>query len=390
MTAYVLGCIAIGFAIAFPLTATLVRLGHRVGALDSAGAAGHVKELRRVPNIGGIAIFWGAVGPLAIALLALTFAPDLVFRLAPPAAAFRDRLHDATPTFWAIAIGAAILHLLGLVDDRRALGPWLKLLVQLGVAAIVCAFFDVRLLSVLGKWFAWGGAASVAITVLWIVTITNAMNFIDNMDGLSGGLGMIAALVLMTATIVNEQWFVAASFALLAGSLAGFLAFNKPPARIFMGDGGSLVIGFLLATLVARTTFVDTEDPSFALGTAWYGVFMPIAALAIPLYDIVVVSAIRIAQGRSPFVGGQEHFSHRLVRLGLSRPQAVWVLWLLGATTGISGIVLGSLQPWQAILVGLQSVFVLIVIAVLERAVHAPRAGSGDSTPAAGEETRRG
>ena len=148
------------------------------------------------------------------------------------------------------------------------------------------------------------------------------------MDGLSGGLGAIASLVLMTATVVNEQWFVAATLALLAGSLFGFLVYNRPPARIFMGDGGSLAIGFLLATLVCRTTFVDTKDASFALGSAWYGVFMPVAVLAIPLYDIVTVSAIRMAQGRSPFVASEQHFSHRLVRLGLSRPQAVGVLWM--------------------------------------------------------------
>ncbi len=382
---YVLVCFALAFAVACPLTALLVRLGHRAGALDSAGAAGHAKQLRKVPNIGGIAIFWGVIGPIVVVLGLLTLAPEFVFRIAPPAEQFAGRLHDALPTFAAIVVGAFVLHVLGLVDDRRAIGPWLKLLVQLTVAAVVATFFDVRLLSVLAKWYVWGGAASVVITVVWIVTVTNAMNFIDNMDGLSGGLGMIAALVLMTATLVNGQWFIAASFALVAGSLGGFLVFNRPPAKIFMGDGGSLVIGFLLATLVARTTFVDTADASFALGTAWYGVFMPVAALAIPLYDIVVVSAIRIANGKSPFVGGEEHFSHRLVRLGLSRPQAVGVLCMLGAVTGISGIVLGSLQPWQAILVGMQTVFVLVVVAVLERAVHAPANARRD-----GGDTRRG
>lgn len=321
---------------------------------------------------------WGALGPLILGLLALELAPDSVFRLVPPARAFAERLSDSLPTFWAIVAGAIALHVLGLVDDRRALGPILKLAIQLAIAVAVVTLFDVRLLSVLGKWYAWGGAASVTLTVAWIVVITNAMNFVDNMDGLAGGLGMIAALVLMVATIVNGQWFVAASFALLAGSLWGFLVFNRPPARIFMGDGGSLPLGFLLATLVARTTFVDTEDTTFALGSAWYGVFMPVAALAIPLYDIVAVSAVRIAKGKSPFVGGDEHFSHRLVRLGLTRTQAVHVLWMLAAMTGVSGIVLGSLRPWQAVLVGMQTVFALVILATLERAVHAARGREGD------------
>jgi UDP-GlcNAc:undecaprenyl-phosphate GlcNAc-1-phosphate transferase len=374
MTPFVLACIALGFAIACPVTALLVRLGHRVGALDSAGSAGHAKVLRRIPNIGGIAITWGFALPLLFALVTLSLRPDELFRLVPPAAAFSERLASQLPTAWAILGGAIVLHVLGLIDDRKALGPILKLGIQVGVAALVSVFFDVRLLALLESWWGVPGAvASVVVTVLWIVLITNAMNFLDNMDGLSGGLGAIAALLLMTATIVNQQWFIAAQMALLAGALGGFLVYNRPPARIFMGDGGSLVIGFLLATLTARTTFVDTADPTFALGSAWYGVFMPIVVLAIPIYDIVTVSAIRIAQGKSPFVGDHQHFSHRLVRLGLSKPRAVAVLWMLGAVTGIGGVVLGTLKPWQAALVGGQTLLVLIVIATLERAVHAKR-----------------
>jgi UDP-GlcNAc:undecaprenyl-phosphate GlcNAc-1-phosphate transferase len=371
---YVLACLFVGFAIACPLTGQLVRWGHRVGALDSAGSAGHVKTLRKVPNIGGIGITWGFALPMLLGLTAFSLAPDTVLRMVPAAGPFLERIREGLPATWAIVACALVLHVLGLVDDRRALGPFLKLSVQVGAALVVAWLFDVRLLAALDDWFGGAGrVASIAITVGWIVLVTNAMNFLDNMDGLSGGLGAIAALVLMIATIVNEQWFIAAQLGLLAGALVGFLVWNRPPARIFMGDGGSLVVGFLLAVLVARTTFVDTEDPEFALGTAWYGVFMPLAVLAIPIYDIVVVSAIRIRQGKSPFVGDHQHFSHRLVKLGLSRPRAVAILWMLGAITGIGGIVLGTLAPWQAVLVGVQTLLVLVVIGILESAVHAAR-----------------
>jgi UDP-GlcNAc:undecaprenyl-phosphate GlcNAc-1-phosphate transferase len=384
----VLACLAIGFAITWPFTALLVRLGHRVGALDSPGAAGHAKTLRTVPNIGGVAIFWGVAAPLGTALLALLAVPESVYGLVPAARPFAERLHDSLPTGLAILGGALVLHLVGLVDDRRALGAMPKLVVQVAVALAVVVLFDVRLLAVLDKWLIGGAVLSIALTVAWIVLVTNAMNFIDNMDGLSAGLGAIAATVLMVATIMNGQWFIAATLALLAGALAGFLVYNRPPARIFMGDGGSLVIGFLLATLTARTTFVDTEDPSFALGTAWYGVFMPVVVLAIPLYDIVTVSAIRIAQGKSPFVGDQQHFSHRLVRIGLSRPRAVAILCLLGAVTGISGIFLGTLRPWQAILVGFQTLLVLAVIALLERAVLSAQGRGAAGGPGSGDARR--
>ena len=153
--------------------------------------------------------------------------------------------------------------------------------------------------------------------------------------------------------------------------------FNFPPARIFMGDGGSLVVGFILAVATARTVYIDPSQPDYPLGTAWYGVLMPVVVLAIPIYDFTSVTFVRIRQGKSPFVGDQQHFSHRLVQRGLSRRGAVVVIWCLAAVTGISGIALGTLLPWQAALVGVQTLLVLLVLAIFEyasrRAGDAPR-----------------
>jgi UDP-GlcNAc:undecaprenyl-phosphate GlcNAc-1-phosphate transferase len=373
----VLACLVLSLAISLPVTALLVRAGHRLGALDSPGSPGHVKTLRKVPNIGGIAIVAGAVGPLLVASLLARFAPDLVVRLVPAAEAFRPRFQDsATAGIW-IAVGALVLHAVGLFDDRRALGALGKFLPQLAVALGTALLADVRLFSFLDDFGPAGHAASVAITVVWIVAIVNALNFTDNMDGLAGGLAVIAALVMVAATVLGKQWFVASAFAMMGGATIGFLAFNRPPARIFMGDGGSLPLGFLLASFVARTTFVDVEKPDYALGTAWYGTLMPLLVLAIPIYDLVAVTAVRLWQGRSPLVGGEEHFSHRLVRLGLSRPEAVGVILMLAAVLGISGIFLGSLAPWQAVLVGVQAVLVLTTIATLEYAVHGKKRDGG-------------
>ncbi len=172
----------------------------------------------------------------------------------------------------------------------------------------------------------------------------------------------------MAAAIVNHQWFIAAMLAALVGALVGFLVFNFPPARVFMGDGGSLVVGFLLAALTVRTTFYDPTQVETAFGTAWYGLFMPLVVLAIPLYDFATVTVIRLRQGKSPFVGDLQHFSHRLVERGLSRRGAVLVIWGLTAVTGIGGVSLGSLAPWQAALVGVQTFLVLMVIALFEHA----------------------
>jgi UDP-GlcNAc:undecaprenyl-phosphate GlcNAc-1-phosphate transferase len=262
--------------------------------------------------------------------------------------------------------GMTALHITGLLDDRKALGTTPKFLVQIAVAAMMTMWFDVRLLTLLDNHPPLGHAASIVITVLWIVAVTNAINFMDNMDGLAGGVSAIAATLFMIATILNAQWFIAGTLALLIGSLVGFLVFNYPPAKVFMGDGGSLVVGFVLAILTARTTYFDPNDPDFALGGGWYGVFMPLIVLAIPLYDFLSVTLIRIGHGKSPFVGDQQHFSHRLVQRGLSKRAAVLVIWAATAVTGIGGIALGSLRGWQAILVGVQTVAMLLIIWLME------------------------
>jgi len=381
----VLALLVVGLVISLPVTAVLVRLGRRLGALDSAGSEGHRKQsLRDVPNVGGIAIFAAVALPIVVGVVMLqlvdadTWARWLpaLEPLLPRLLAGGDGARSSVATALALVGCMAALHVIGLVDDRRGVGAGPKLLVQAAAAAVMTLWFDVRLLEVLGT------VPSVAITIIWIIVVTNAINFMDNMDGLAGGVAAIAAGLFMIATIVNHQWFIAGVLALLAGALAGFLVFNFPPARIFMGDAGSLVVGFLLAVLTARTTFWDPTNTEFALGSGWYAVFMPIVVLAIPLYDLTVVTLIRLKQGKSPLVGDQQHFSHRLVQRGLSSRGAVVVIWGATAVTGIGGISMGRLEPWQAILVGVQTLLVLMVIALLE---HASRRSVG---PGAGDSDR--
>jgi len=367
----VLLLIPVGLAISLPLTAWLVRLGHRASLLDSAGAAGHVKELRRIPNIGGISIFLAVAVPMAVGLLAIHLIDEATWqRFVPSLVQHLPRIKESTPTALAMLGCMTLLHIMGLIDDRRSLGPWAKFGIQFAVAAIIVIphRFDVRLFTFIDHRLPLGELPSIIITVLWIVAITNAINFMDNMDGLAAGVSAIAAMLFMIATMLIAQWFIAGTLALLIGGLIGFLMFNFPPAKIFMGDGGSLVIGFLLAILTARTTYYDPSQPDYALGGGWYGVFMPVIVLAIPLYDFTVVSLIRLRQGKSPFVGDQQHFSHRLVQRRLSKRGAVIVIWGATAVSGIGGISLGSLKAWQAILVGIQTLLVLMIIALLEHA----------------------
>lgn len=360
---------AIGLLISLPATALLIRAGHRLNALDTPGTGGHAKVLRRVPNIGGIAIALAVLLPLAL-FLGLWYAlgaAEIALRI-PAVAPFLERIGESAPTGVALVAALLVLHLLGLRDDRRALGWRPKLAVQLACAAVMAFFFDVRLLTFLDALLPFGSIPSSLIAMLWIVVVCNAINFLDNMDGLAGGVAAISAALFMAAAILNDQWFIAATLGLLVGGLAGFLLFNFPPAKIFMGDGGSLVVGFLLGVLTARTTFFDPAHPERALGGGWYAVFMPLIVLAVPIYDFTSVVIIRSLQGRSPFVGDQQHFSHRLVERGFSRRGAVLFIWTVALVTGLGGIMLGRLEAWQAILVGVQTLLLLAMLAGLEYA----------------------
>ncbi len=364
-----LSLLLIALFLSLPLTGYLTHAGRRWGQMDAPdipGSGGRKNHAHATPNTGGIAIFVGVALPLAAMFGATWLIPQDSWRSLGPLAAVAEHipgLRQQTPAGLGVLLALGVMHVLGLVDDRKRLGPFLKLGVQVGVACFLAVFCDVRVLHLLEEpWGVAGLMASVGISVLWMVVITNAMNFLDNMDGLTGGVAAIIASLFLGATLINGQWFIAAMAALMVGSLVGFLVYNFPPAKVFMGDGGSLVVGLLLAIISIRTTYLTGDGQSH-----WHALLMPLILLAVPLYDFTSVTLIRLAQGRSPFVGDQSHFSHRLVRKGLSRRTAVLVIWLCTLATGLSGVMLGSLTPWQALLAGGQTLAVLAVLAMLER-----------------------
>ena len=361
MTLLCVALVFIALAISLPGAWLACRVGGRLGALDTSGVPGQVKtDARRVPNIGGVAIFWAISLPMIVGLVAVNLLAGRDDLSLVPAALTEHLpgIVERTPVALGLLGSLALLHVLGLIDDRRPMGPWVKLAVM-AIPAVAIPVLDdgTRLLTLLGS-----PVLSIALTALWLLVITNAMNFMDNMDGLLAGVAGVAGAAFMTAALIQGQWFVAAMLGLLIGACLGFLVFNFPPARLFMGDGGSLVIGFLLAFLTVRTTYYEAGTEA----GAWYGLFMPLCVLAVPIYDFVSVVTIRLAQGRNPFVGDLQHFSHRLARRGLSPRGTIVVVYGATAVTGISGIALGSLKPWQASLVGTQTLLILIVLAVFE------------------------
>ena len=361
---------ALSFAVAWVGTLAMRRLAQRFGFVDRPG---HRKvHVAATPLGGGVAIFLGFALPLLLGVLIvprLPPAPGSAMANATAAGRYVADLQGGVVRQTPMALGllGAMLatHLLGLLDDRRAMGPFAKLFAQLAIGAAFVTLFDVRALTFLDSRLPLGRLPSIALTVLWVTAITNAFNFLDNMDGLSAGVAAVCTAGFLATALSIEQWFVAAALALLLGALLGFLCFNFPPASIFMGDAGSLVVGFLLGVLTVRTTFLRRGED---FGAGWYSVFAPLIVLAVPLYDLVVVSAIRLSRGKSPFVGDTNHFSHRLVARGMSKRTAVLCIYLVTAATAIAAVILPHARStFVAVLVFCQTVLILGVVALLEQ-----------------------
>lgn len=380
----VLLLVPVSFGVSLIGTFAARGVGRRLNALDSGGVAGQVKDsARAVPNTGGVGVFLGVVVPMVAGLLLVWLMPGSVERAAGE---HLDGVRGQSVDALILLCTLLAVHVMGVYDDRRPMGPWVKLGVMIAAAGVLVVGTDSRLLELLDDAVPGGRWVSVVLSVVWIVAVTNAFNFMDNMDGLCAGVAAIAGVFFLAAMAINEKWFVAATLAVLVGSLCGFLVFNFPwrtgkggaggregGASIFLGDGGSLVVGLLLGFLTVRATYADVPtvgagdvEVGLLSGGAWYAIFMPVVVLAVPMYDMASVVWIRLRQGKSPFVGDLQHFSHRLVRRGLSKRAAVLVIYGCTAVTSIGGVSLGSLEPWQAVLVGVQTLLVLGVIAMFE------------------------
>jgi UDP-GlcNAc:undecaprenyl-phosphate GlcNAc-1-phosphate transferase len=222
------------------------------------------------------------------------------------------------------------------------------------------------------------------LTVLWIVAMTNAFNFLDNMDGLAGSVALLAAVLFAAAQVAVGSLFVPAVLLVLAGALAGFLVHNWFPARLFMGDAGSNFIGFMLGALTIAGTYYRSRPPYSP-----YGVLAPLLVMAVPLYDMTSVVVIRLRAGRSPFLGDRNHFSHRLVERGLTPKQAVRTIDLVTLAGGLGALLLHRLSAAGACVIMAQTLCLLGVVAHLE--LSGPRTGSGhaaaQTTPESGTGT---
>lgn len=311
---------------------------------------------RTVPLGGGIAIFTTLLFFIVPATIAIKFFPGQLKSLSEAANIKLVDFLAKVNQLIVILFGAIVLLVLGLWDDKKHLGPFFKLGVQFAVAAAAALLADVRV-----ELFIESKIITSVLSAFWIVLIINAFNFLDNMDGLAAGVAVIASSILFAAAAISGQVFVGGLALVLVGTLLGFLVFNFPPAKIFMGDAGSLVMGFFVAVLTLRTTYYREAQSG-----RWYAVLMPLLVMAVPLYDFISVTLLRIYQGKSPFVGDTQHFSHRLKKSGLTDTQTVLTLYLATLCTGLGATFLNQVNPIGAILIFTQTFMILAIIAILE------------------------
>jgi UDP-GlcNAc:undecaprenyl-phosphate GlcNAc-1-phosphate transferase len=351
------------------------KLAPRWGLVDHPGY--RKVHATATPYGGGLAIWAGVMLPLGLMQIplsiwaraerrdegALDFSAwgDWGQRLAEFIEPHLPGLSQQSSDLWLFLAGGTLLMLLGLEDDLHKLDWRLRLSVECLVASAI-VFGRGWTLTLFLEW----PLVTKTLSVLWIVGLVNSFNMLDNMDGLAAGVAAIAAAMLATVMLLTPegsahqpQLFVAGFLFVLVGALIGFLFHNRPPARLFMGDAGSYFIGYSLAVMTILATFSGEGLPRHAI-------LAPLCVLAVPLYDTLSVIWIRLASGRSPFKGDTNHFSHRLVALGLTKTQAVLTIYLTTAACGLGALLLHEVSPVGAVVVVLLIVCLLCVIAILE------------------------
>jgi UDP-GlcNAc:undecaprenyl-phosphate GlcNAc-1-phosphate transferase len=327
---------AVSFLVAFFITPIVRIIAFRLGSLDIPEG----RKIHQVPTplLGGVAVF---IGCAAAVIMTNRYSAEIN----------------------GIAAGATIILLLGVWDDLRDISARVKILGQL-LACTVVVYSGVRLSFMPPS--LWGDTIEVVLTFIWLIGISNALNFLDGMDGLAAGLGAISSFFIgLTAYQTNQPGLMFLALGLMGGCL-GFLPFNlrsEKPALIFLGDAGSTLIGFMLATLGVLGQW-DTHDPIKAFS-------IPVLIMGVLLFDMTYTSVIRVSSGKVGNIRqwldyvGRDHIHHQLSALGLSNRQTVFFIYLIASSLGISAIVLRNGQLVDAILLVLQSFNILFMMVIL-------------------------
>lgn len=338
----VLLAVAAAGVIAFCTTPIVVSFAKKVGAMDVPDFKRHI-HTHPTPRMGGMAIFLGFL------ISVLLFA-------------------EISRPVQGILIGAVIIVATGVVDDIIQMKYYFKLCAQL-LAAIIAVLHGVTIQGLMNPNVfsetetVFIGALSIPVTIIWIVGITNAVNLIDGLDGLACGVSAISSVTMLVAALLVAEPNVAVILAALAGGCVGFIPYNLNPAKIFMGDTGALLLGYVLATVSILGLFKFYAVMTF---------LVPVLALALPLFDTLFAIIRRLIRGQNPMTPDRGHLHHRLIDHGLSQKQAVAVLYSLSAMMGLTAVVLCSTGSLRLLLLILDVVFAAAVGIFVYRTIEHP------------------
>lgn len=327
------------FGVAFAITLVTTPLARQLAFASGIVDKPNPRKVHMVPTpmLGGLAVLIGLISGLALGVH------------------YRLLSTDYLP-FRGVVLGAVLMAALGVLDDRFGVTPKWKLISQF-LGAILLVMYEIKL-----SIFITENIVATIITVIWIVGITNSFNLLDNMNGLSSGVGLIAAIMFGWVALEQNDIFVIVMAAALAGAAAGFLPHNFPSARIFLGDAGSMLIGFVLAAISVQGIYLTSTK------LAHLPIITPLLILGVPLFDTLSVIVIRMARGLPIFQADKNHFSHRLVDLGMTQKQAVALIWLISLAISIPATLLSHLAREEAFLLLAQEVILFVIIMALMRA----------------------
>ena len=338
--------------ISFVITTFLVRkmlpLAVSWGMVDHP--AGHKFHQRATPLLGGVAIFLGfwitVLGGMAVIRSPVSFIPSVIRQ-------YTDGVWLRLPWIGVVFGGSLAISACGLYDDKYNLNAFIKLGVQFAVAVVTVAvgirarlFLNIPL--------------SYLVSIVWILGITNSFNLLDNMDGVSAGIAVISSFLLFLVACIMQNYFVASFLACFMGCLLGFLRFNFPPAKIFMGDCGSMFIGYIISVVTIMGTYYGPKSPTI------FPIVIPLLVLAVPIFDTISVVIIRVIQQRPVFQADKNHFSHRLVTMGMGVKTAVLFLYLVTLCIGLPSLLLPLLPLTGVMIVLCQAAGIIGIIAILE------------------------
>ncbi|NLW45253.1 MAG: undecaprenyl/decaprenyl-phosphate alpha-N-acetylglucosaminyl 1-phosphate transferase [Syntrophomonadaceae bacterium] len=349
---YVPGVI-IAFILAYLVMPVIIKLAFRIGAVDQPSA--RKVHSQPMPRLGGTGIF-------------------LAFVLVVVATVNVDRI------LMGILLGGTAVFLVGVLDDIYRLSPWAKLAAQIA-AALIAVYCGVRV-DVMTNPFDGVlqlGALSIPLTLLWIIGITNAVNLIDGLDGLAAGVCAIAAVTIGIVAWKGNQVVIAYVALVLTGAVLGFLPHNFHPARVFMGDSGSMFLGFVLACLSVS---------GLAKGATLISLCIPVIILGIPVFDTLFAIIRRVNNQKPIFGADKDHLHHRLMEMGMSHQMSVIVIYIVSALLGGAAVVMAYVSSPKALLV-LAAVLILMIIGARRVGIIGRGSGIKERFPEEGRYSKR-